>query len=575
MKIKCIIFVSVLFVWSIIASAESIRQVPLLFSYQGYIFDEGGNFYPDGATNLKFLILDSVGNILYEEDQDLEVIDGQVSAMVGNGIDPENEASTGGIPSNVFDPVDSRFLQVGVSGEEPSDPMEIVTVPYSLWSNVALGVVDGAITEDMLGEGIISKKHLSGDLLSQVFPEGIPKTMLPTDTIYYDTFEGFRSVIMSDKGAANIGVDPNFNYSVSQSVQDVLGDLDASIKARENELIGYRNTITSIAGADNVGIESDFVYSASQTVQKVLKDIDTAVQEREAGNLSRDGSEAMTGDLNIHSGSDIVGYSDEGVTEKYKIEAATGDITTSGSITSPSLPPIGTIIPFYDFDGALAFDDDYWSYCDGRTVEIAGIGFQELPDLSGRYLVGFGTDDGGDMASAAWDDAAVGNVGHVVNLKHSHENSTLSLVKPALVGSIGIAGEHEHTVYAHYHGVGSMSVASNVTGITLYREGGGNSSGGKSSFDISDHGNAGYISAFINDPGHTHSLSGHVGLNEVYGGKNGDENQSTSQNGSHSHNNGSLAIEDPGISGSTGYALSTAQSIQPRSIRVKYIMRIK
>jgi hypothetical protein len=43
-----------------------------------------------------------------------------------------------------------------------------------------------------------------------------------------------------------------------------------------------------------------------------------------------------------------------------------------------------------------------------------------LPDLSGRYLVGFGTDGGGDVDTAAWATAAVGNASHQINISHTH-----------------------------------------------------------------------------------------------------------------------------------------------------------
>jgi hypothetical protein len=85
--------------------------------------------------------------------------------------------------------------------------------------------------------------------------------------------------------------------------------------------------------------------------------------------------------------------------------------------------PIGSIIPFYDFNGGLTFDTTYWAYCNGQTVAVGSLGAQTLPDLSNRYLVGFGTEAGGDNGSAAWATAAVGVASHTVNLSHIHRTS--------------------------------------------------------------------------------------------------------------------------------------------------------
>lgn len=62
-----------------------------------------------------------------------------------------------------------------------------------------------------------------------------------------------------------------------------------------------------------------------------------------------------------------------------------------GSNKLGALPPIGSIIPFYDFNGALTFDTDFYHYADGtKGVTVGGVS-RDLPDLSGRFLVGFGT----------------------------------------------------------------------------------------------------------------------------------------------------------------------------------------
>ena len=81
---------------------------------------------------------------------------------------------------------------------------------------------------------------------------------------------------------------------------------------------------------------------------------------------------------------------------RYMIKAVTGEAQWYSPVTSSLADiaaqglPIGSIIPFYDFNGDLTFDTDFWVYCDGQTATVGGVS-RALPDLSGRYLVGFGT----------------------------------------------------------------------------------------------------------------------------------------------------------------------------------------
>ncbi|MCB0801742.1 MAG: hypothetical protein KDB74_01475 [Flavobacteriales bacterium] len=101
-------------------------------------------------------------------------------------------------------------------------------------------------------------------------------------------------------------------------------------------------------------------------------------------------------------------------------------ITLDGDLLTNLLVPVGAIIPFYDFNGLATFNSSYWAYCNGATISNASstLDGQTLPDLSGRYLVGFGTDGGGDIGSATWATATVGNAGNTVDLSHTHYVNT-------------------------------------------------------------------------------------------------------------------------------------------------------
>ena len=69
-----------------------------------------------------------------------------------------------------------------------------------------------------------------------------------------------------------------------------------------------------------------------------------------------------------------------------------GVVTLASGGVGGSLP-IGSIIPFYDFNALVTFDTNYYRYCDGSVLTYAAspLDGETLPDLSGRYIVEFGS----------------------------------------------------------------------------------------------------------------------------------------------------------------------------------------
>jgi hypothetical protein len=84
--------------------------------------------------------------------------------------------------------------------------------------------------------------------------------------------------------------------------------------------------------------------------------------------------------------------------------------------------PVGKIMYFDDLNGVNTVDTGIFAALNGQTISDAGSPYNglALKDVSGRYIVGYGTDGGGDIASAAYAMTVVGNVGHSVNLSHTH-----------------------------------------------------------------------------------------------------------------------------------------------------------
>ena len=259
-----------LFFLAVFMSANNLTAAPLsvpsFLSYQGRLIDEGGNILPDGETNIIFRILDDSGNILYEEIQGVEIISGDASAVVGNGLDIEKGSPIGGIPEEVLTPVATRFLQVEVEGQVPYDQMEIVTAPYAVWSGTALRLPNEAITSAMVGKGVIQKDHLDDELIDAIFTNGIPKSMLPDDTVYSSDLKGFQDVMQGAEGASKVGVITGLVYSGSQTVQGVLTDLDLAIKGRQEEINTSKEDYTAkVDGEKSERISGDSVLQTNIT----------------------------------------------------------------------------------------------------------------------------------------------------------------------------------------------------------------------------------------------------------------------------------------------------------------------
>lgn len=198
---------------------------------------------------------------------------------------------------------------------------------------------------------------------------------------------------------------------------------------------------------------------------------------------------------------------------------------------APQLVPIGAIIPFYDFDGAATFDPIYWSYCDGSAIAspTSPLFGQLTPDLSGRHLVGFGTDGGGDIASDAWATAAVGNSGNTINIQHSHTGG------------------------AHTHGGGTLRFQ------TMIMSGfGGAPATSGSGYDINGISKSLFSSAQI-----SYQAGATIARSTTWA--NAPEQFYTGASSGVSASGGAV---------STGAALSITQSIQPISIRVRFIIRV-
>lgn len=111
----------------------------------------------------------------------------------------------------------------------------------------------------------------------------------------------------------------------------------------------------------------------------------------------------------------------------FPIETGTGikkikASTLKSYISESAVLPIGSVIAFMDFGGLLSFNTAVWAYIAGQTISDAGspLNTVSLPDSSNRMLLGYGSEAGGDVGSASFTTSPFGNANHQIDLNHDH-----------------------------------------------------------------------------------------------------------------------------------------------------------
>lgn len=160
-----------------------------------------------------------------------------------------------------------------------------------------------------------------------------------------------------------------------------------------------------------------------------------------------------------------------------------------------ALIPVGKIMYFDDNNGANIIDTGYWAAMNGQTISDGDSAYDgvTLQDLSGRYIVGYGEDGDGNIASASWSAVAVGNTSHQVNLSHSHSPGTLKFITATLSGyelymynSSGVGDKVLQNFANLPSGGGLFNIATAGVNRNFYTTSGGGStdSGGSSTQSI-------------------------------------------------------------------------------------------
>lgn len=242
------------------AAADGLRVPPLL-GYQSILYDDGGNVIEDGPVDVSFRITDADGGVLYEEHQRLEAIYGHVSALVGNGLTPDG-APAGGIPHGVFSPEGPRYLEVEADGFLQAQQMEVASVPYSVYADVALGAAADAIDSNAIADGSLRFDDLSEELIDRL----VDRLAGGQGGVQFVLRGDLESMYRGPEAAATIGVRPGLNYSGANDLQGVLQDLDSAVRRREEHIVAEAEANVAALAAETaarMAADADHASAAS------------------------------------------------------------------------------------------------------------------------------------------------------------------------------------------------------------------------------------------------------------------------------------------------------------------------
>lgn len=233
-------------------------------------------------------------------------------------------------------------------------------------------------------------------------------------------------------------------------------------------------------------------------------------------------------------------YADPAITPTRLSIGAIGQVLTVAGSGLPSWQtpasgavsiPIGSIIPWNDFNGVLTLDVNF-RYCDGSIIVAPGSPVDGLTtdDLSGAYIVGYGTLGAGDIGTVPYDTTPVGNPNHQISINHTHSHS------------------HTHSLSSHTHTEG-----------TFYT---------RLIFDTTGGNAIRYDEIVAPSTWNSDVECGVSGPASIPTTTNSGVKVDGTSGGPSTNTSGAASTS------TTSSALSSTQSIQPRSQRYRYIIRV-
>ncbi len=144
------------YVMMVLAMTTMIRSVlaadvPRYVNFQAVLRDDNGKLLEGDNVNLEFKILDQDGQELYYESQPaVNMVRSSVNVMIGEGVELNSSNPTGGVPFPALSPTTgTKFLQMRIDGNQAGGLMEMGSVPYAVYAQMALKIDPNIVTVDI------------------------------------------------------------------------------------------------------------------------------------------------------------------------------------------------------------------------------------------------------------------------------------------------------------------------------------------------------------------------------------------------------------------------------------------
>ncbi|PIR26707.1 MAG: hypothetical protein COV43_01050 [Deltaproteobacteria bacterium CG11_big_fil_rev_8_21_14_0_20_42_23] len=147
-------FIGMIFVMQLSFPSFLHAQVPHVMHYQSLVYDQDGNFIEDGSKNLVFNIVNADGELLYSEEQEVHIKDGLLSTLIGSGKNLQTqEINLLGLPLDLFQSEEDRFLEVNLEGAPPTSQLHISSVPFAYVSEYTTSVAPAVLGVEHFSAG--------------------------------------------------------------------------------------------------------------------------------------------------------------------------------------------------------------------------------------------------------------------------------------------------------------------------------------------------------------------------------------------------------------------------------------
>lgn len=395
------------------AKAE-IKTIPPYVSAPLVLYDEGGNVLDDGFYDITITLTDSFGVNLYQEEQQVEIVNGVTEINIGDGYEVGSgyAIATGGLRQNVFDINDQVYAEIMVAGQNVIQEIAMFTSqPYAYLCESALSVKNESIDSRSIQDASIVKEDLSDELWSSIeslVSSVTPKTLNVEDSINltYSDADAIEDVLVDmDQAILNLSGDISINHDDLTALKATFDKVDQDIAQLNTNLSEVETNLSSLSPATlYIRDDIELFFSEEKNLEDIIVDMDQTILDLN-GDVSANHDDLNTVKTNLDKvdksitelntslskietsvSSDFVGTSD--------VQSLTNKTIDGNNKISGSAIKLGLVDENY-IDANLARDSEVAA----NYLALTGGTINGSLDLNGHHISDVGYVDGVDVSS--------------------------------------------------------------------------------------------------------------------------------------------------------------------------------